>query len=310
MKRFKLADKTLNDYLDYVNTQNDLIIKLLNDNGMKFINTNITSFDNSLDAFGNIKKDLSSDEINNIIKTSIYILTLLGEFVSLAMIKRFYVYITDQSHTLTKEESKLYSKCVCASAEDFISRTAKFKKILFELNITKPEMNEFTYIENHFMNKFYENLNNMFNNIPVTSKHVRKLCSKSATELQNCEMKNMKFLFKVIKQTYKKISKISKNYQSMKDYFKLIDKTMFQQLAQKTVFEIKEKLSEAVNTLNGKEVTNLLFKFNTDKYIDEMTTVEETMLKSTSVLTGYILDKIITLIVVNKARSTMLKDLG
>ena len=64
MKRFKLADKTLNDYLDYVNTQNDLIIKLLNDNGMKFINTNITSFDNSLDAFGNIKKDLSSDDIN------------------------------------------------------------------------------------------------------------------------------------------------------------------------------------------------------------------------------------------------------
>lgn len=309
MKKIKLADKTLNDYLNYVNTQNDLIIKHLNDNGMKFINTNITSFDNILDGFGNIKKDLSSDEINNIIKASIYILTLLGEFISLTMIKRFYVYITDKSHTLTKEESKLYSQCVSASVEDFISRNTRFKKILFELNITKPEIKEFTYIENDFMNKFYGNLNNMFNNMPIANKHVLKLCNKSATDLHNCEMKDMKFLFKIVKRTYKKISKITEKYQTMKDYYKMIDKSIFQQLEQKSAFEIKEKLSEAVNTLNGKEVTNLLFKFNTSKYIDEMSTIEETMLNSTSTLTHYIMDKIITLVVVNEVRSAILKDL-
>lgn len=309
MKKIKLASKTLNDYLNYVNTQNDLIIKLLDDNGMKFINTNVTSFDNSLDAFGNIKKDLSSNEINNVIKTSIYILTLLGEFISLAMIKRYYVYITDKSHTLTKDEIKLYKECVNASAEDFISRNTRFKKILFELNITKPEIKEFTYIENDFMNKFYENLNNMFNNMPITNKHISHLCNKSAITLHNCEMKDMKFLFKVVKRTYKKISKITEKYQTMKDYYKMIDKTIFQQLEQKSVLKIKEKLSEAVNTLNGKKITSLLFNFDTSKYIDEMYTVEETMLKSTSILTNYIMDKIITLIVVNKVRSAILKDL-
>lgn len=310
MKKIKLASKTLNDYINYVNTQNDLIIKLLDDNGMKFINTNVTSFDNSLDAFGNIKKDLSSDEINNVIKTSIYILTLLGEFISLAMIKRFYAYITDKSHTLTKGEIKLYKECVNASTEDFISRNTKFKKILFELNITKPEIKEFTYIENEFMNKFYENLNNMFNNIPITNKHVSKLCNKSATALHNCEIKDIKFLFKIVKRTYKKISKITEKYQTMKDYYKMIDKTIFQQLEQKSVLKIKEKLSEAVNTLNGKEITSLLFNFDTSKYVDEMSTVEETMLKSTSILTNYIMDKIITLIVVNEVRSAILKDLN
>ena len=304
-RKLKFSKNSLDLFINYINSQSELIVDLLDKNGMKFINTEITSFNSLLDAFGNIRKDLSENEIKTFIKTSLNILNLLCEYVSIATIKRFYTFIKEcEDKKLSKENMKLYKTTLLVSARDFIVRYIRLQSISFILDTIDDDdtVCEFTYIENDFFNKFQDNMLNMFDYLINNNKSVEKLYKqifKTETDHYNKSYKILhKFLIKGFKGSRKKL----KDYVfSLDSYLKMAKEDIYPQLRAKSLEFVKTHVLAALETLNGKEVTNLLLKFDRSNYIDNMMDAESKMIKSSGLLFDNVLFELIKLGAMDKA---------
>ena len=307
IRKTNFSKTSLNLFVNYLNSQSELIIDLLDKNGMKFINTKISSFNSLLDAYGNIRKDLSENEIKTFIKSSLNILNLLCEYVSITTIKRFYTFIKErEDKKLSKENMKLYKDTVLASARDFIVRYIRTESIAVVLNTIDDDdtVYEFTYIENEFFNKFQNNVLNMFCHFINNNKCVTKQYKKIFKTTMNYYNKSYKIMNKFFIKGFKKSRKKLKYYNFTLDvYSKITKEDIYPQLRAKSLEFIKTRVLAALETLNGKEVTNLLLKFDRSNYVDNMMDAEAKMIKSSGLLFDHVLFELIKLSAIDKAHN-------
>ena len=67
--------------------------------------------------------------------------------------------------------------------------------------------------------------------------------------------------------------------------------------------DIKEAVDKAIDVLNGPDITNLMFKFNKNDYINDLQKIEKTMIVSSHNLMIYVLKKLETLILMSRIES-------
>lgn len=287
--------KTYRIFTDYMNSQSELIINHLTNNENKFISKN-TLFNDITDAFDNIKQDLSKSEIKSFVQSTLTITSLLNEFVSLTMVRRFYSFLNE--HELKRSDMKLYKKCLKSCLSSFVSNQSKIRLMYHSLSVSSYFVfDKLSENENSFINYFNDNVRLTFASLRQIDKNVEKIYSKFCKTFNKSEKIRNKHVKEIVKKSIGFLIKLESPMANYKDVFVPYFKKECQVPAIK---DIKEAVDKAIEVLNGPDITNLIFKFNKNDYINNLQKIEKTMIVSSHNLTIYILKKLETLIFMSR----------
>lgn len=287
--------KTYRIFTDYMNSQSELIINHLSNNENKFISEN-TLFNDITDAFGDIKQDLTIPERKSFVQSTLTIISLLNEFVSLTMIRRFYSFLNE--HELKRSDMKLYKKCLKSCLSTFISNQSKIRLMFHSLSSSSYFVfDKLSGNENSFINSFNNNVRLTLASLRQIDKDVEKIYSKFCKEFNKSEKKRNKRVKEIVK---KSIGFLIKSELPMADYEDVFVSRFKKECQTPAIKDIKEAVDKAIEVLNGPDITNLMFKFNKNDYIDNLQKIEKTMIVSSHNLTIYILKRLETLIFMSR----------
>lgn len=287
--------KTYRLFTDYMNNQSELIINHLTNNENKFISKN-TLFTDITDAFGDIKQDLTIPERRSFIQSTLTIISLLNEFVNIIMVRRFYSFLNE--YGLNESDIKLYKKCLKSCLSTFVSNQSKIRLMHHSLGSTSYYVfDKLSGNENSFMNSFNNNVRLTFASLRQIDKDVEKMYSKFCKEFNKSEKIRNKHVKEIVK---KSIGFLIKSESSMTDFENVFVSRFRKECQVPAIKDIKEAVDKAIEVLNGPDITNLMFKFNKNDYIDDLQKIEKTMIVSSHNLTIYILKKLETLIFMSR----------
>lgn len=287
--------KTYRIFTDYINSQSELIINHLSNNDNKFISKN-TLFNDITDAFGDIKQDLTIPERKSFVQSTLTIISLLNEFVSLTMIRRFYSFLHE--YEIKRSDMKLYKKCLKSCLSTFISNQSKIRLMFHSLSSSSYFVfDKLSGNENSFINSFNNNVRLTLASLRQIDKDVEKIYSKFCKEFNKSEKKRNKRVKEIVK---KSIGFLIKSELPMADYENVFVSRFKKECQTPAIKDIKEAVDKAIEVLNGPDITNLMFKFNKNDYIDNLQKIEKTMIVSSHNLTIYILKRLETLIFMSR----------
>lgn len=287
--------KTYRLFTDYMNTQSELIINHLTNNENKFISKD-TLFADITDAFGDIKQDLTKLERRSFVQTTLTIISLLNEFVNLIMVRRFYSFLFKRE--LQKFDMKLFKKCLKSCLSTFISNQSKIRLMHHSLGSSSYFVfDKLSENENCFINSFNNNVRLTFASLRQIDKDVEKIYSKFCKKFNKSEKIRNKHVKEIVE---KSIGLLIKSESSMVDYETIFVPRFKKEIQAPAIKDIKEAIDKAIEVLNGPDITNLMFKFSKNDYINNLEKIEKTMIVSIHNLTIYILKKLETLIFMSR----------